>query len=63
MHAAQTGRLPKSLDEIKVVPVPENPATGKVFEYRLDDDTAILELPFRDGFPGTAWRFEITLAK
>lgn len=63
MHAAQTGHLPKSLDEIKVVPVPENPATAKPFEYKLDGKTAVLELPFSDGFPGQAWRFEITLAE
>ncbi len=63
MHAARTGALPKALDEIKVVPVPNNPATAKPFEYELDGDTAVLELPRSDGFPGQAWRFEITLAE
>ena len=63
MHAAQTGHLPKSLDEIKVVPVPENPVTRKPFEYRLEGKTGILDLPFSDGFPGYALRFEITLAE
>ena len=63
MHASQTGHLPKSLDEIQVVPVPENPATGKPFEYKLDGKTAILDMPHSDGFPGIAWRFEIKLAE
>lgn len=63
MHAAESGRLPKSLDEIRAVPVPENPATGKSFEYALHGNTGVLQLPFSDGFPGIAWRFEITLVE
>ncbi len=63
MHAAKTGKLPAKLDEITVAPVPENPATGQPYEYRLDGDTAVLDLPPSDGFPGVAWRFEIKLAK
>jgi hypothetical protein len=63
MHAAETGALPASLDEIKVVPVPLNPVTGQAYEYRLDGDTAVLELPFSDGMHSVAWRFEIKLAE
>jgi hypothetical protein len=63
MHAAAAGRLPATLAEIKVVPVPQNPVTGQGYEYRLDGDTAVLDLPESDGFAGVAWRFEITLAK
>ncbi|BBO30530.1 hypothetical protein [Lacipirellula parvula] len=63
MHAAQTGKLPAALDEIKAVPLPLNPLTGKPYQYRLDGDTAILELPSSDGISGSAWRFEIKLAK
>lgn len=63
MHAAVTGDFPSSLDEIDVVPVPQNPITQDDFVYRLDGDTAVLELPFSDGMPGAAWRFEIQLAK
>jgi hypothetical protein len=62
MHAAEAGKLPASLDEIKVVPVPENPATGESYQYRLDGNTGVIELPFSDGFRGVAWRFEIKLA-
>lgn len=63
MHAAVAGEFPSTLDEIKVVPVPPNPITQGDFVYRLDGDTAMLELPFSDGMPGVAWRFEIQLAK
>jgi hypothetical protein len=63
LHAAETGKLPASLDEIKAVHVPLNPATEKPYQYRLDGDTAVLDLPFSDGFRGVAWRFEIKLAK
>jgi hypothetical protein len=62
LHAAETGKLPATLDEIKSVPIPLNVATGKPYQYRLDGKTAILDLPFSDGFTGAAWRVEITLA-
>jgi hypothetical protein len=63
MHVAKTGKFPASLDEITIVPLPQNPATGKSYQYSLDGETAILELPFSDGFSGMAWRFEIKQAK
>ncbi len=63
MHAAShDGRLPSSLDEIDEVPVPPNAATGKPFVYRLDGQTAILELPAADGIPSYNRRFEIQIA-
>ena len=62
MHAAQTGKLPASLNDVKVVPVPLNPATNEPYQYRLNGSTGVLDLPFSDGFRGgVAWRFEITL--
>jgi hypothetical protein len=63
MHAAETGALPQSLGEITVVPPPLNPITLEPYQYRLDGQTAVLELPFSDGMSGLAWRFEITLAE
>jgi len=63
MHAATTGSLPASLDEVKIVHVPYNPVTGKPYEYRLNGKTATLSLPFSDGFPNVAARFEISLAE
>lgn len=63
MHAAQTGKLPTTLAEITVVPVPLNPVTEKPFVYRLEGETAILELPFSDKMNDYSWRFEIKLAQ
>jgi hypothetical protein len=63
MYAAEhAGSLPAALDEITEVPVPTNPATGKPFQYRLDGQTAILDLPSSEGFPGYNRRFEIKVA-
>ena len=61
LHAGDTGALPASLDEVTVVPLPTNPASGKPFEYHLAGSTAVLDLPFRDGVRGQAWRIEIKL--
>ena len=54
------GRLPATLDTIKALPVPLNPITCRPFEYRLDGDKAILDLPQSD-IPeiGYARRYEI----
>ena len=40
--AAHDGQFPATLDEIKAVPIPLDPVTGKPFEYRLDRTTATL---------------------
>ena len=61
MHAAATGKLPESLEEITIVPLPRNPITDEPYKYKLEGNTATLDLPFEDGFPSTAWRFELTL--
>jgi hypothetical protein len=43
MHAAANGgELPDKLDQVKVVPVSEDPGTGKPFEYQRDGTTATL---------------------
>ncbi len=43
MHlAANGGSLPKSLDEVKIVPIPRDPMTGKPFEYQVDGEAALL---------------------
>lgn len=41
-HVAESGKLPASLGEIKDLPLPLNPATGKPFPYRLEKDRAVL---------------------
>jgi hypothetical protein len=62
MYAASTaGQLPERLDDVHQVPVPLNPATGQSFLYRLEGDTAILELPEADGLLNAGRRFEITI--
>jgi hypothetical protein len=44
MHAAlHGGKLPRSLSEITVVPVPDHPRFGTPFPYTLEGDKAILE--------------------
>jgi hypothetical protein len=45
MHAAKTGKLPETLEEIGVVPVPVNPVNREPFPYRLTDAGAELEMP------------------
>jgi tetratricopeptide (TPR) repeat protein len=40
--AEHGGALPKSLHDVKETPVPENPATGKPFEYRVENGIATL---------------------
>ena len=46
--AGHEGKLPAAFDEIKEVPIPINPVTGKPFTYRLDGETAVLDA---DGGP------------
>jgi hypothetical protein len=69
--ADHDGKLPKTLNEITAVPVPNNPATGKAFKYRLDGQTAVLDLPRSDKVEAgnsfaraanTDIRFEIQIA-
>jgi hypothetical protein len=49
MQAAHLdGRLPQSLDEISVVPVPINPSTGKLPLYRIVEQRADLLFPLTD---------------
>ncbi len=61
LHASGTGKLPGTLDEIKAVPVPRNPATGRPFEYRLEGDTAVLHGPVPDGKAAFSLTYRIQL--
>jgi len=45
MHAAAAGKLPASLQEITVVPVPPNPISREPFPYELKNNEAVLEIP------------------
>lgn len=63
MYAAEHNRqLPASLEDIKAVPVPLNPATAQPFVYHLNGGTAVLELPASDGIINGNRRYEIQIA-
>jgi hypothetical protein len=40
--AAHDGALPDKLSEVTIVPIPDDPGTGKPFEYQRDGDAATL---------------------
>lgn len=66
LHAAKNnGRLPTSLDEVQVVPLPKVDAvTGRPFDYSLKNDTAVITLPEERGTGHKdALTYEITVAK
>jgi hypothetical protein len=67
MHMAEHGgELPGSLQEIGAIPLPEDPATGKPFEYKRDGAAAELSGPVPPGMPGHASfaiRYRLTPAK
>jgi hypothetical protein len=52
IHAASHGdKLPDSLANVTDVPVPNDPVTGKPFDYRRDGDKAFLRGPILTGNP------------
>ncbi len=53
-------KLPGSLDDIKEVPIPQNPLTGKPFQYHLEGDTAVL---LADGDTQINYEYRIKIAK
>ena len=63
--AAHGGKLPATLGDIKEVPVPPDPYTGKPFVYRPGKGTATLEGPpvGEKANPGNALRYELTVEK
>jgi hypothetical protein len=65
LHAAANGgRLPDRLDQVTVVPVPDDPGTGKPFEYSRDGETATLigRIP-DEPQTTTGLRYKVTLRK
>jgi len=66
LHAAQNGgTLPRTLSEIKTVSVPHHPRTGQPFPYRVERNTALLEVRRTTGpsqpFDRVDRIFEITI--
>jgi hypothetical protein len=45
LYAAQNGKWPAALADVADVPVPTDPITGKPFEYRVQEDKAVLTAP------------------
>jgi hypothetical protein len=64
--AAHGGKLPSSLGDIKEVPVPDDPLTGKPFEYRVEGDKATLIGPLPEDLKKNAafgLRYELTMRR
>ncbi|MFO0889841.1 MAG: hypothetical protein U0790_11955 [Isosphaeraceae bacterium] len=62
MQAAADGKLPASLAAVTVVPVPDDPATGRPFEYHLENGTATLSAP-PEGIRGPAPNYRLSIRK
>ncbi len=64
LHAAHDGRLPDRLADVTEVPVPEDPRTGRPFEYRREGDTATVvgQTP-DDPLPGNGVRYRVSIQK
>jgi hypothetical protein len=62
--AAHDGRLPDRLSDVTEAPVPDDPGTGRPFEYSLQGDTATLvsQMPV-DPAPGNGLRYRVTIRK
>jgi hypothetical protein len=63
--AAHDGRLPDKLSDVTEAPLPNDPGTGKPFEYSRDGDTAALvgrPLP-GDPLPNNGVRYRVTVRK
>jgi hypothetical protein len=62
--AANDGRLPATLADIQVVPVPEDPITGKAFLYSVKGDQFTLTGPAPDkDDPAMVLAYDVTLAR
>jgi len=62
--ASHNGQLPKQLSEVTEAQVPEDPASGKPFEYRYDGSKAVLEVSVpKGGTPRDSTRYEITVVR
>jgi hypothetical protein len=57
--AGHGGKLPAALADIKEVPVPHDPVTGKPFAYRLEGRSAALEGPATGGVSALAYELAL----
>ena len=67
LHAARHGRWPAKLDDLKDVPVPLDPVTGKPFEYKVrDGNHALVSTPVPTGEmlpPSMTYTYVLTLRR
>jgi hypothetical protein len=64
--AAHDGKLPAKLDDIKEVPIPLDPFTGKSFEYKAEGDKVTIEGPAPEGEKASQnnfIRYEVTIKR
>jgi hypothetical protein len=60
--AVHDGKLPDKLEHVTEVPIPNDPATDKPFEYSRDGDTATLvSLVPGDPVPNNGLRYRVTI--
>jgi len=61
MYSAENNaKLPESLGEIKLVPIPDDPMTGRPFSYKIENQTATISLDRSAEKPN---RFKITIVE
>ena len=63
MYAALHGKLPDALEDIKDVPIPEDPMTGRPFLYEKEGDTANLSFTRAPGYHLPPSKYVISLPK
>jgi hypothetical protein len=61
--AANDGKLPDTLDEVTIVPVPIDPATSTPFEYIREGEAARLTCPLLNNTPRSNVDYRITIRK
>ncbi len=64
--AGHDGKLPASLAEVKEVPIPLDPMTGKPFQYRVAGDKAILSAAVPEGLaphPTNTVNYELVIKR
>ncbi len=59
--ASHGGKLPESLEQVKEVPVPNDPVTDQSFGYELKGNTAVITSPAIDGQAETALDYRLTI--
>lgn len=64
LHVAANGALPEQLGDVKFAPIPNDPATGKPFDYKRDGNSATLIGLIPDELQkATGMRYRLTLKK